>query len=65
MRGENTTAYQDREITSAENFGDDISKFADQVSEHISNLVTIISELDEKLEKAKKLLDDNEISHGL
>ena len=65
MSYNNTTAYQDREIGNAKEFGDSISKISDQVSEHISNLIIIISELDAKLVEAKKLLDGSEIPNYL
>ena len=61
----NTSGNQDIDIKSAEQFGNSVSELSTEIENHISNLVSIISELDDKIEEAKQLLDSNDIPHNL
>jgi len=61
----NTSKNQDADIKQAEDFASDQTDLSDEISTHISELVSIISDLDDKIEEAKKLLDDNEIPHNI
>ena len=61
----NTSGSEDSYIEDAENFAASLEDTARTTSEHIHLLIGVISSLDEKLDEAKRLLDENEISHDL
>ena len=70
MKHTNTSGNQDEEIKEAEEFKTTIEDFApseipDKTSTHISNLIDIITDLDNKIEEAKELLKNNDIEHNL
>lgn len=61
----NTSGTEDSYIKDAENFASSLEDTARTTSEHFHLLIGIINSLDEKIDEAKRLLDENEISHDL
>lgn len=68
MTHSNTSGTQDEYIKEAATFSNSLMNMASLIDEnhgHIDALIEIITELDDKLSEAKRLLDNNEISYDL